>query len=301
MISTLDPNSQGFLTGLNRIGERMSRAQRQIAAGVRVAQVSDDPDHIATLLSARAHLESARQIKQNLGRVKAEVDSSEEALRGAVRLFERARTLGAQGANSTNTPETRFALIQELGSVLEQMVGLTSTSVEGRYVFAGDTDQTIPYTVDLSLASPISAYLGAPATRRVQHPNGSTVRVAHNAQEIFASTDPTKNVFQAVLALYNGLTAGDTAAIQTALGNMPAVGVHLNGQLAFYGTIQNKLAEAQDFGEQLQVALQSQISTLEDTDLTAAILELNQGEVQQQAALNAWARIPRTTLFDYLG
>jgi flagellin-like hook-associated protein FlgL len=180
-------------------------------------------------------------------------------------------------------------------------VGLTGTSVEGRYIFAGDEDQTIPYSIDLSQASPISTYQGSAATRRLQHPNGTTFAVSHTAREIFDSTDPAKNVFQTILAMRTALASGDRAAIDAALGNLTAAGVHLNTDLSFYGTVQNKMTEAQEFGEHLQVALAAQIANLEDADLTAAILDLNQGQVQQDAALSSWSRIPRTTLFDYLG
>ena len=87
MLSNLDPSAQQFLNNLNRIQERMSHAQREITTGRRVNQVSDDPDQISTLLTARAHLESAKQIQTNLGRVKAETDTAEQSIQSAVQLF----------------------------------------------------------------------------------------------------------------------------------------------------------------------------------------------------------------------
>jgi flagellin-like hook-associated protein FlgL len=75
----------------------------------------------------------------------------------------------------------------------------------------------------------------------------------------------------------------------------------LNQQLAFYGNVQNKVAQATDFASTQQTQLQTQISNLQDADLTASILQLNQAQTQEQAALQAEARVPRTTLFDFLG
>ena len=40
---------------------------------------------------------------------------------------------------------------------------------------------------------------------------------------------------------------------------------------------------------------------LPDADLTQTILELNQAGIEQQAALQWRAKIPATSLFDYLG
>ena len=191
MISSLKASDQQFLNQLNHISKRMTDAQRQISTGVRLASVADDPDQVSTLLNARANLSAAAQIQANLGRVKGEVDAGEQALQSAVQLFERVRTLGAQGVSGTQNASTRAALAQEIGSVMEQMVALTGTQVEGRYIFSGDSDHTAPYVLDWTQATPLTTYQGTASTRAVQHPNGTTFQVARTAQEIFDSATPS--------------------------------------------------------------------------------------------------------------
>lgn len=300
MIPTLNPFDQQYLNNLEGIRERMERAQRQMSTGVRVEKVSDDPDQVSTLLSSRASLAGVEQIQSNLGRVTAEVNAGEQALQTAVQLFERARTLGAQGANGTQTAATRAMLAGEVESVLEQMVTLTGTQVEGRFIFSGDTDRQVPYTIDVMQDPPVSAYLGSASTRLVQHPNGTTFRVGRTAQEIFDSADPATNVFASLTALRDALTANDDVAVSDALEALTPVAGYLNTQLAFFGTSQNKLQAATDFGQTLRLQLKTQIGQMEDADITEAILELNQGATLQQAALSSRAQLPRYTLFDYL-
>jgi flagellar hook-associated protein 3 FlgL len=300
MISSLRPSTQQFLNNLNGLNDRMQRAQRQISTGVRMARVSDDPDKVSTLLQVRSNLDSAQRIQSNLGLVKGEVDAGEQTLESAVQLFEQARTLGAQGATGTQTAAERAGLAQQVGSILEQMVGLASTSAQGRFIFSGDSDQQAPYTVDLTQAVPVSAYLGTAATRLAQHPNGTTFSVSHTAQEIFDSADPTTNVFGALVSLRAALLSNNDTTIRTVENGLTKVGEYFNSQLSFYGITQNKVSEANDFGQNLQVQLQAQISGLQDADLTSAILEMNQVQTEQQASLQAEARIPRSTLFDYL-
>src|SRR5712692_6196621 len=104
MLSNLDPSAQQFLYSLNQISDRMTRAQQQVSSGLKLQQVSDAPYQISTLLEARASLDSTQQILGNLGRVKAEVDSGEQALESAVQLFDKVQTLGAQG--NTSIPDT---------------------------------------------------------------------------------------------------------------------------------------------------------------------------------------------------
>jgi flagellar hook-associated protein 3 FlgL len=301
MLSSLKPATQLFLSNLNRISDRMAQAQLRIVTGLKISQVSDAPGSIALLLTAHANLNATGQILSNLGRVKAEVDAGEQALESAVSIFDQVQTLGAEGNTDTQTAAGRDDIAQQLDSLLQQTVGLAGTAVENRFIFAGDADQQVPYTYTAGQPDPISAYLASSSTRLVQHPNGTTFSVSLTAQQIFDSADPTTNVFSAIQSLSTALKNDDSPAIQTAFDGLAKVGQYLNTQLAFYGNTQNKVSSASDFGNTLQVQLKTQISNLGDADLTQAILELTQAQTQQQAALESQARLPRSTLFDYLG
>jgi flagellar hook-associated protein 3 FlgL len=301
MLRSLDPASDAFRASMNRISDRLERAQRQISTGLRVSAVSDDPDNISTILQARANLESTEQIQTNLGRVKAESDAAEQALQTAVGIVERARVLGAQGMTGTASAEARKALAAEIGSMMEQLVGITRTAVGGRYLFGGDSDQQAPYSIDLTQSNAVSPYAGAAVTRDIQHPNGTRFRVAKTAQDIFDSPAASENVFSSLNALRLSLEGNDETGIGSALSTVASSLDHLNGQLAYYGTVQNKVAEATEFGSALQLQLKTLLASLQEADLTEAILELNMAQIQQEAALKAKVNAPRTSLFDYLG
>src|SRR5690242_10345245 len=164
MISSLDPAALRFLSGLEQIQQRTQRAQRELTTGLRINSVSDGPEQIANLIQTKTDLDRIQQIDLNLGRVKTEVDTSENALQTAVKLVERAQTLGSQGQSNINSADVRKDLAGELGGILEQLVSISRTAVDGRYVFSGDSDQQAPYTVDLNQPNPISPYGGSPAT-----------------------------------------------------------------------------------------------------------------------------------------
>jgi flagellar hook-associated protein 3 FlgL len=301
MISSLDPSAQQFLNDLNRISAAMNTAQQQMSTGLKVSEVSDAPDQISTLLEARAGLSSTQQVLSNLSRQTAEVNTGEQSLQSAVQLFEQARTLGAQGATDTITADQRATLAGQVGTIMQQMVGLAGTTVEGRYIFSGDSDQQTPYTIDLTQANPVSAYLGSSTTRVAQDPNGTTFPIALTAQQIFDSSDPTTNVFVSLNSLRTALANNDSTGVLNALNAMPTVDSYLNNQLAFYGNTQNRITDATNSGQNLQTQLQTQISNLQDADITDAILQLTQAQTQQQAALSARAQLPRTSLFNFLG
>ncbi|HYL76996.1 MAG TPA: flagellin [Bryobacteraceae bacterium] len=301
MISSLDSAAQVFLRGMEQIQQRSQRAQRELTTGLRINTVSDAPDQIASLWQTRSELAQTEQIDTNLGRVKSEVDTAEGALQSAVNLMDRAQTLGAQGASGTSSPQTRRDLANELGAVLEQMVATANTTVGGRYIFSGDNDQQPPYSIDLTQATPIGAYQGSAATREVQHPDGSQFAVSKTAQDIFDSANAQQNVFVNLNNLRTGLLNNDQAAITAAMSNMQPASGYLNEQLAFYGTVQNRVASGIDFSKNYETQLQTQLSGIQDADLSQSITELQQAQTQQQAALASRAKMPRTSLFDFLG
>lgn len=302
MISSLNPTAQQFVNHLRQINQQMQQAQTQLSTGLAVNQASDAPDKISAILQARASLSSTQQINSDLAQTNTEVNTGEQTLESAVQLFDKVQTLGAEGNTSTSTAASNAQLAQQLGSVLQQMVGLANTQVGGRYIFSGDLDQQAPYSIDTTQNPPVvSSYQGSAATRVAQHPDGSTFTVALTAQTIFDSSDPSNNVYSAISNLATALNNNDSTGIQTAVQGLANVGSYLNQQLAFYGNTQQKVQEATDYGQTLQTQLQTQVSNLEDADSAAAIEQLTQAQTQDQAALQSEALLPRTSLFNFLG
>ena len=300
MISSLNSSNQQFIDNFNRVNDQLNRDQLEISSGVKMQQVSDFPDQVSDLLQARASLAASQQISTNLVSVKSEVDTGEQTLETAVQLFDQVQTLAAQGATGTQTAATRATLAQQLQSIEQQFVGLADTQVEGRYIFSGDSDQTSPYSYDVTQANPVSTYQGTAATRVAPGPGGSTFPVSLTAQQIFDSADPATNVFTTLNSLITALQNKTTTA-QTLQGGLSAVAQYLNNQLAFYGTTQDKVASATNDAATQQTGIQAQIGGLEDADTTSAILGMTQLQTQEQAALQSRANIPRSTLFDFLG
>ncbi len=301
-IGVFDARTAQFLNDMDRIASRLEKAQQQLTSGRRINTVSDAPDQISHLLATRSELAATTQIHTNLNRVKGEVDAAESALSQGVKVMDRILSLGAQGATTTATADSRMSLADEAGSLLEQLVNIAGTRVDGRYLFSGDADTTPPYTSDPNTDPPFSTYQGTASTRRIEHPSGSRISVALTAAEIFEDASPEQNVFASVNDLRNALRGGSLDQIKDALGRVRQSSTHLNNQLAFYGSAQNQVADALDLSSKQELRLQAQISSIEDADLTAAILELNQAQLQQSAALGAQGQLQnRKTLLDYLG
>jgi flagellin-like hook-associated protein FlgL len=97
------------------------------------------------------------------------------------------------------------------------------------------------------------------------------------------------------------LMNNDQTAMDAAMPNVQSAGTYLNQQLAFYGVTQNRVTGETDFAKSYETQLKTQLSGIEDADLTEAITEMQQAVTQQTAALSSRAKLPKTSLFDYLG
>jgi flagellin-like hook-associated protein FlgL len=93
----------------------------------------------------------------------------------------------------------------------------------------------------------------------------------------------------------------DSAGIEAAAGNIQNAGDHLGASQGFYGGVLSRIQDAVNYGQSYDVRLKTELGQKVDADLTAAALAMTQGSIQLQAAFQMQAKMPRTTLFDFLG
>jgi len=299
MIQSINPSADSFLADVDQLQAKLQRAAEQISSGLRVTKPSDDPNVVSDILEISSNLARNDQTGKNLAVVKAEVDGAEQALQNANSTLDQISTIAAQGANFDQTANTRAGLASDVQSLLQQLIGDANTSVENRFVFAGDADGTSPYALDLTTNTGTTPYAGSPATRQVEDPRGGAFPVSQTAQQIFDA--PGASVFQAVNGLRVALLANDQAGVTASIAALKTAQNHLNDSLSFYGSVQNEVAEATAAGKTIGLELKSNLSALRDTDVVAATSELSQVQFNLQAAFEARAKFPPTSLFNFLG
>jgi flagellar hook-associated protein 3 FlgL len=298
MIQGVDPEAAKFLADVNQLQNRLNTDQAQISSGLRVNQPSDDPSVVSDILQLSSSLSRNTQIGQNLNNVSAEVSGAETALSTAITTLDNVATLGAQADSSTQTAASRAQLAAQVQDALQNLIGDANTTVNNRYLFSGDSDQTVPYTLDLTTATGASAYAGSAATRQVEDPRGGTFAISQTAQQIFDA--PGTSVFAAVNSLRVALLNNDQAGIETALGDLKTAQTSINSSLAFYGTVQNDVASATAASKTIALQLQTNMSDIRDADVVAATSDLSEAELNLQAAFQARGKFPSTSLFNFL-
>jgi flagellar hook-associated protein 3 FlgL len=305
MVNILSPANEQFVNNVDLIQQRLNQATQQLSSGYRIQQASDDPSALGDLFQTRSDLARVTQVDKNLSLVKAEVTTADGSVQSAIQLLDNVRSLAVQGANTTTSAQQQTALAGQVESVLEQLVGLTHTQVNGIYIFSGDQTASPPYQVNAASANGVDRLVTAPATRQIQDPTGLTFAVAQTAQDLFDKRDATdnfapENVFAAVHNIQVALQNNDLPAITAAIGQLQTAQDYLNQQSAFYGAAENRIAAATDLAQKFQTQLQAQLSSEQDTNVTQAALQLTQDTTDLNAALASQAKRPTTSLFDYI-
>jgi len=306
MITNLNPSTEAFLANMDRVQRRVEDANRQASSGKRVNVASDAPDEVDAILQLRTDRTRNSQIQSNLALAKTDADAADNALNSATKIMDRARVLGAQGVNFTLDANGRLSIASEIESLQEQMLSISRTTVQGRFIFSGDQDAGPAYDLDLSQPTGMIALNTTTASRRVEDPAGGTFAVTKGAAEIFDtrnadSTPAPDNVFASLNSLRLALIANDTAQINDAVNSVQLAATHLNTSQAFYGSVQSRIQDATNYGDNYDLQLKTELSQKEDADVTAAAMTLSQGTLQLQAAFQMQAKMPHTSLFDYLG
>ena len=176
---------QVFLDSLQQAQQRLQQTQTQISTGKRVNQPSDDPIAAAQIREIEASLARMDQYQSNALLAQNRLGLEEETLVGVVNGLQRIRELAVQANNATAGQGSRDAIAVELREQFTNLLALAnSTDGQGRYLFAGFSEQTQPF---VQTAGGVS-YAGDDG----QH----TVQVSDH--RLLATGDPGSAVFERI-------------------------------------------------------------------------------------------------------
>ena len=75
----------------------------------------------------------------------------------------------------------------------------------------------------------------------------------------------------------------------------------LNSSLAYYGGVQNQVADATAATSSIGLQLNANLGAVRDADVVSVASDLTTTQLQLQAAFSARAKYPATSLFNFLG
>lgn len=149
MIGGIDAFNPGFLANLQNIETRLAKANNEISSGIRVNEPSDDPGAIASILDTQNQIDQVTQVQKNLTLANVTAQTADGALQNASSLLDQLTSLASEGSSSTTNATAESALALQVQNILQELVSVANTSINGQYIFAGDNPGVAPYTFNL--------------------------------------------------------------------------------------------------------------------------------------------------------
>lgn len=283
---------RNFTSDIADINKGLNEVNAQISSGRKLNDLADSPAGSADLVSITDAALKVDMYRSNIDTSSYYLKSAESALNEVNNLVSSIYALGNQAATETLTSEVRATLASELHELREQMISLSNSQVDGRYLFAGSAVDSIPFV----LAGDSVVYQGNGIVNEVPVSDGVQVRQGVPGTAAFEA------VFSAIDALTFSLDADDIEGAKSSLEQF-------SGALAELGQARGQIGANLSLLESLSGVLDSQEalfterkSRIEDADMVNATVRLSQLKTALDGALSAGGAIlQQSNLFDILG
>jgi flagellin-like hook-associated protein FlgL len=116
----------------------------QVTTGNRVNAPSDAPEWAVSILQDHRILAEVQQYQANLNSANDWMSASESAMQGILESLQRAQVLAEQMSTGTFQPLEYQTTASEVQGLIEQIVTMANTSLEGAYIFGGSLTQFAP-------------------------------------------------------------------------------------------------------------------------------------------------------------
>lgn len=305
MVSILNASNLTFLNNLNNTQSQLGKVQAEISSGLAVNTASDAPDQVSAILQLHSDIQQNVKLTQNLTQIQSQVNTADSNLSSGINILDQVMSLASGALSINSTAADRTTAAGQVANMMQEMVGISNTAVDGEYIFSGDNSGSPSYRYNPSSPTGVDRLQISTSNQQAQDGSGESFSISLSANQIFDVRDNSDNpasgnVFAAMNAVRTALLNNDTAGIQTALGSVQTASSYLNEQQGFYGSVENRLTSALNQASRQNVSLQTDLSNRQDADETKAITEMQQYTVTLQAAIAAEARMPTTTLFNVL-
>ncbi|MGC7845513.1 hypothetical protein ACP3TJ_00330 [Desulforudis sp. 1088] len=296
---------QSSIFSIQKNAERMETLRKEIASGLRINHLSDDPSTLRSFLNMRSGMvrlgHYTGMVEQRIGRYQR----TESALAGVVDVLARAQELALQAKNGTLSGDDRKAIAGEVDGLIDRVVvlanasrGLTNSS-EQLYV---RVSEDIVQKQDVTPAGEAALVSADPWMSALA---GETAETIDWAAVFGESTDAGSatagnSMFKALLDLKDALVHNDVDAIGTALD---ALVKHHNTAVSEQSAVGAKINTLNAVKEQLgaqDANLAESVNTLAGTKLEDAVIRLNEQQLVYEATLSATARMLQISLLNFL-
>lgn len=288
---------------MSTLTARADTLQNQISTGSKLAKPSDDVVAYQKLAQIKVSSANDTAYAANIRIAQSVLAQSDSTLGSMESQLQRAAELAVQANNDTLSPANRKVIGEQLQAIVQDLVGLANTKdARGQPLFGGASgDSAVAQAADGS----VSFTSGTTDASPIPVGDGVTVHATDNAQRVFggiSTPSGTSDMFAVITKLATALIGNDSpiAAATEGGASLKAVLTQIGSARGSVGARAARLDLETDRLTDVATTREVDRSGLEDTDITAAITELQKTMTVLQATQASFSKLSSLSLFSYL-
>lgn len=307
MRATLSTTYRSMLSNLNKNSTRLSDLQVMGATGKRMTKPSDDPSGIRPVVNARGQIRSSERFLQTMGTAMDRFDTTDTQLSELRNLMIRAKELLVGAGNLAMSDQDLRIFGQQARLLKDEMVAIGNTQINGKYVFAGFAEGTVPFD-----GTP-GVYNGDDGAIEFEIGPGEKVAVNLTGNNLFlgdfnfdGATDPGGvdlfQVFDNIIAALDPAFPGtpNPNAALAEMNNLDRGADQVSRFRSGMGNLGARIENSMIGMEDASIEMQKVLSRYEDADIVKVLSDMTQQETAFKAALEITARVSKLTILDYV-
>ncbi len=269
---------------------KLATKQDEISSMKRLRKPSDSPVDTVSAMRLRSDMGRNEQISRNLDDALGWLGVADNTLNTFVDQLQRVRELAIQARNASADAIAREGIAVEIDKIRESLLGLANAQYNGRAVFAGTASGTAAYDAS-------AVYVGVSRVIERTIAPGVRVQINVNGDEVFGAVG--NDIFQAVASMAGAIRT-NPAQLDTLVADLDTRTTTVQSKLAEVGARFKRVETMKERNSADSLTMRQNLSNVEDTDMSKAVMELQMQEVAYQAALSATARAIQPSLVDFL-
>jgi len=285
---------------LEKLDEQITKKQAEVSSGKKDLGLAKDSVSINRVNYINMALSQLDRFKDGIqaaaGHLKTQETALAEVENSVMRLYE----LGLQANTDTLSPDQKKLIGVEVKQLkLNILDRINAKDQRGNAIFGGTIGKNDAFVIN---DKNNVRYVGTLEEGVVSISENRQIASHLNGHDIFMkipSGSGQKRLFDIIETFENSLRNTGMNLDQT-IKDLLNAHTHIIGTNSNVGAKINMLTKRAESNEAVKIEILSELSSLQDTDLAAAITDINQLMLTKEATQQIYAKISQQSLFDFI-
>lgn len=285
---------------LEKLDEKITKKQAEVSSGKKDLGLAKDSVSINRVNYIKKALSQLDRFTDGIRVAASHLKTQETALAEVENSVMRLYELGLQANTDTLSSDQKKLIGAEVNQLKLNILDRINTKDQrGNAIFGGTIGKNDAFVIN---DKNDVRYVGTLEEGSVSISENRQIASHLNGHDVFMripSDTGQKRLFDIIETFENSLRNGGTNLDQT-IKNLLNAHTHIVETNSNVGGKINMLTKRAESNEAVKIEILSELSSLQDTDLAAAITDINQLMLTKDATQQIYAKISQQSLFDFI-